>query len=98
DGYLRPAFGVYAVRARTESGSPWRPGVANFGMRPTVGGTVEPLLEAHLFDFAGDLYGRHLSVAFIDYLRPERKFAGLDALREQIARDGEAARAILARM
>jgi riboflavin kinase/FMN adenylyltransferase len=96
DGYLRPAFGAYAVRARAEPGSSWRPGVANFGLRPTVGGTVEPLLEAHLFDFAGDLYGRHLSVAFIDYLRPERKFSGLDALREQIARDGEAARNILA--
>lgn len=97
DDYLRPAFGVYAVRAGIDRGvgTEWLPGVANLGRRPTVGGTAE-LLEVHLFDFAGDLYGRHLRVQLVDFLRPERKFDGLDALKAQIALDAEAARRYLA--
>jgi len=55
------------------------------------------LLEVHLFDYAGDLSGQHIAVSFIAHLRPEQKFAGLDALKAQIARDAEAARDILAR-
>jgi riboflavin kinase / FMN adenylyltransferase len=96
DDYLRPAAGVYAVRAAVdEGGSPhWHDAVANFGTRPTFGGT-DLRLEAHLFDFAGDLYGRHLRVALIDHLRPERKFPGLDALKAQIAEDAKQARQIL---
>ena len=70
-------------------------GVANLGLRPTVGGLV-PRLEAHLFDTDVDLYGRHLRVALVDFIRPERKFAGLDALKAQIAEDAAQARAILA--
>jgi riboflavin kinase/FMN adenylyltransferase len=62
-------------------------------MRPTVAGT-DLRLEAHLIDFAGDLYGKHLRVALIDRIRPEQKFSGLDALKAQIARDVETARAI----
>ena len=94
--YLRPAFGVYAVEAGIDLGAEtrWRPGVANLGRRPTVAGLVERL-EVHLFDFEGDLYGRHLRVRLIDFLRPEKKFDGLEALRAQIARDCAAARAIL---
>jgi riboflavin kinase/FMN adenylyltransferase len=69
--------------------------VANLGRRPTVAGLVERL-EVHLFDFDGDLYGRHLRVRLIEFLRPEKKFDGLDALRAQIARDSAQARAILA--
>src|SRR5512132_112496 len=95
--YLRPVNGVYAVRAR------WReaedelvyPAVANLGLRPTFGGGTEPLLEAHLFDFAGDLYGRTLRVEFIDYLRPEKKFDGPEHLRAQIAEDCARARRVL---
>jgi riboflavin kinase/FMN adenylyltransferase len=96
-GYLQPALGVYAVRAGIDEGrgTTWHDGVANLGRRPTVGGT-RVQLEAHLFDFAGDLYGRHLRVALIDFLRPEKKFDGLPALRAQIAADGERARAVLA--
>jgi riboflavin kinase/FMN adenylyltransferase len=101
DDYLRPAFGVYAVRVSGDG--PDDPfagatlgGVANLGLRPTVGG-VEPRLEAHLFDTELDLYGRHLRVALIDYIRPEQKFSGLDALKAQIAADADRARAILAR-
>ena len=62
---------------------------------PTVGGSA-PRLEAHLFDTDVDLYGRHLRVALVDFIRPEHKFAGLDALKAQIAEDAAQARAILA--
>lgn len=97
DEYLRPAFGVYAVRAGVDAGAAtvWHDGVANLGRRPTVGGLVERL-EVHLFDFAGDLYGRHLRVQFVEHLRGEQRFDGLDALKAQIARDAQAARAALA--
>jgi riboflavin kinase/FMN adenylyltransferase len=98
--YLRPAFGVYAVRVAGDG--PDDPfagramdGVANIGLRPTVG-TPEPRLEAHLFDLDADLYGRHLRVSLVDFIRPEKKFAGLDALKAQIAEDAARARAVLA--
>jgi riboflavin kinase / FMN adenylyltransferase len=98
--FLRPAFGVYAVRVSGDG--PDDPlaggtvdGVANLGLRPTVGG-LEPRLEAHLFDTTTDLYGRHLRVALVEFIRPEVKFAGLDALKSQIAKDAAQARAILA--
>jgi riboflavin kinase / FMN adenylyltransferase len=100
DDHLRPGFGVYAVRVSGDG--PDDPlagrtvdGVANLGLRPTVGG-LEPRLEAHLFDIDVDLYGRHLRIAMIDFIRPEQKFAGLDALKAQIARDAAQARRILA--
>jgi riboflavin kinase/FMN adenylyltransferase len=98
--YLRPAFGVYAVRVSGDG--PDDPldgktidGVANIGLRPTVG-TLVPRLEAHLFDINRDLYGRHLRVALVDFIRPERKFAGFDELKAQIAADAARAREILA--
>jgi riboflavin kinase/FMN adenylyltransferase len=94
DGYMPPAFGVYAVRvfgARDGAVA----GVANLGVRPTIGGDPAPRLEVHLFDFAGDLYGKRLVVELIAFLRPERKFSGLDELKAQIARDAAAARAAL---
>ena len=98
--YLRPAFGVYAVRVAGDGADDpfagrWIDGVANIGLRPTVG-TPEPRLEANLFDIDADLYGRHLRVALVDFIRPERRFAGLDALKAQIAEDAARARAILA--
>ncbi|NYZ16237.1 bifunctional riboflavin kinase/FAD synthetase [Azospirillum sp. RWY-5-1] len=95
--YLRPAFGVYAVRAGVDEGlsTLWHDGVANLGRRPTVGGLVERL-EAHLFDFDGDLYDRHLRVQLLEFIRPERKFDGLDALKAQIKLDAEAAKRALA--
>jgi riboflavin kinase / FMN adenylyltransferase len=99
EDYLRPAAGVYAVRVGIEErgGVPWHDGVANFGRRPTVGGS-DLRLEVHLFDFSGDLYGRHLRVELIDYLRPEQKFPGLDALKAQIAADARRARDVLSKM
>jgi len=95
--YLRPAGGVYAVQVQIEDETPlrWRDGVANLGTRPTVGGT-DLRLETHFFDYAGDLYGRLLRVRLLEHLRPEQKFAGLDALKSQIATDAARARAILA--
>jgi riboflavin kinase / FMN adenylyltransferase len=94
--YLRPAAGVYAVRAGIEEGGKtvWRDAVANFGTRPTFGGT-DLRLEVHIFDFTGDLYGRHLRVALVEHLRPERKFSGIDALKAQIGADAQRARAVL---
>lgn len=95
--YLRPAAGVYAVRAGIEENGTtrWHNGAANLGWRPTVGGN-DLRLETHIFDFDGDLYGKHLRVALIERLRPEQRFAGLDALKAQIARDCAIARDILA--
>jgi riboflavin kinase / FMN adenylyltransferase len=94
-----PGFGVYAVRVTimdNETPVSRHDGVANFGVRPMYQ-TKVPLMEAHLFDFEGDLYGRHLMVELISYIRPEAKFADLDALIAQIGRDAEQAREILAK-
>ena len=97
--HLRPRFGVYAVRALVEGEadepSNWRAGVANLGRRPTFG-KLQENFEVHLFDFAGDLYGKTLRVAMVDFIRPEMKFSGLDQLKAQIAADGDAARRMLA--
>jgi riboflavin kinase/FMN adenylyltransferase len=90
--HLRPRYGVYAVRALV--GGTWRNGVANLGKRPTFG-KLQENFEVHLFDFSEDIYGQVLRVQLIEFIRPEMKFAGLDALKAQIAADGQAARAIL---
>jgi riboflavin kinase/FMN adenylyltransferase len=90
--HLRPRFGVYAVRVLVDE--VWRDAVANLGRRPTFG-KIQENFEVHLFDFAGDLYGKTLRVELIDFIRPEMKFAGLDQLKAQIAADGESARRIL---
>lgn len=88
-----PVQGIFAVRVRGVAAAAM-PGVANLGTRPAVGGTV-PLLEAHVFDFAGDLYGREIEVEFIAKLRDERHFATLDGLAEQMNLDAAQARRIL---
>jgi riboflavin kinase/FMN adenylyltransferase len=98
DGYLAPAYGVYAVRAIImEDDQPVgrHDGVANLGIRPMFESTV-PLLETWLFDFAGDLYGRHLAIELVEYLRPEAKFADLAGLKNQIEEDAAAAKIALA--
>lgn len=86
-----PMTGVFAVQV-SGLGEPPRPGVANLGIRPTLGGT-RPLLEVHLFDFDRDIYGAHLSVRFVHKLRNEQRFPNFDALKAQIAADAVAARA-----
>jgi len=93
--YLRPAYGIYAVRGTLDDGRVLD-GAANLGIRPSFDPPKE-LLEPHFFDFVGDLYGRTLSVALIDYLRPEAKFDTLDALIAQMDGDCARARDILAR-
>lgn len=92
---VSPVQGIFAVRVHGIGGQPW-PGVASLGVRPMFDGH-EPLLETHLFDFEGDLYGRCIEVEFVARLRDEGKFADLDALRAQIDRDAAEAREILAR-
>ncbi|HYZ63160.1 MAG TPA: riboflavin biosynthesis protein RibF, partial [Acetobacteraceae bacterium] len=93
--HLEPARGVYAVKARLADGSEV-PGVANIGRRPTVDEGLESRVEAHLFDWDGDLYGQEIAVALHSYLRSERKFASFDELRAQIASDAAEARQALA--
>lgn len=85
--------GIYATRVHGVADVPW-PSVSSFGTRPTVGG-VEPLLEAHLFDFDGDLYGRRIEVEFVARLRDEEKFEDLPTLVAQMHRDADEARRIL---
>lgn len=101
--YLRPAYGVYAIRAAVDEGPVsggnaaagvgpvWHDGVANLGIRP-MWRTDEPMLEAHLFDFSGDLYGRHLRVELVDYLRGEMTFDDIGALVRQMDHDSAEAR------
>lgn len=88
-----PPNGVYAVRVLMDSR--WYDGVANVGVRPTVGSALERVLEVHIFDFSGDRYGRDLEVKFERFLRPEKKFSSIDELRAQIVRDAALAREIL---
>ncbi|TFI56911.1 bifunctional riboflavin kinase/FAD synthetase [Sphingomonas parva] len=92
--YLRPRFGIYAVRGRLDDGRVLD-GAANIGVRPTFDPPKE-LLEPYFFDFAGDLYGRHLEVEFISFLRPEARFESLDALKAQMDCDCAEARRRLA--
>lgn len=96
--YLRPAYGIYAVRVRLDAngagGGSEHGGVASLGIRPMFD-PPEELLEANLFGFEGDLYGRTIEVMLHHYLRPEAKFADLDALMSQMAKDAEQAKRLL---
>ena len=87
---VNPAKGVYAVKVRLKSGAFFN-GVANIGTRPTING-VNQLLEAHLFDFQGDLYGQWLDVELCHKIRDEMKFPSFDDLKAQIAKDVETAK------
>ncbi|PVX30303.1 bifunctional riboflavin kinase/FAD synthetase [Sphingomonas pokkalii] len=91
--YLRPAYGIYAVRGRLADGQVLN-GVANLGIRPSFDPPVE-LLESFFFDFSGDLYGQIVEVALIEYLRPEAKFDSLEALTRQMDEDAARARELL---
>jgi riboflavin kinase / FMN adenylyltransferase len=96
-GLHLPAFGVYAVRADVLTGplAGSYMGASSLGVRPMFGVNT-PNLETYLLDFKGDLYGQHISIGFVDYLRPELKFDGLPALITQMAADTDRARQILA--
>jgi riboflavin kinase/FMN adenylyltransferase len=97
DGLHLPKLGVYAVLVDILTGPQTgsHHGVASLGVRPMFG-TNRPNLETFIFDFKGNLYGQHLSIALVDYLRPEMKFDGLPALITQMDADSAKARAILA--
>ncbi len=92
-GKVPALSGIYATWVHGVGQQPW-PSVSSVGTRPTVNGR-EPLLEAHLFDFDGDLYSRRIEVEFVAKLREELKFDDLDTMVEQIHRDADAARAVL---
>jgi riboflavin kinase/FMN adenylyltransferase len=92
--YLRPRFGIYAVRGRLADGT-ILDGAANLGIRPTFEPPKE-LLEPYFFDFSGDLYGLTIEIELIDFLRPEAKYESLGALKAQMAADCEEARRRLA--
>ena len=96
-GLHLPKFGVYAVKVDVLTGphTGSYQGAASLGIRPQFGGDI-PNLETFFFDFKGDLYGHHLSVALVEYLRPEMKFDGLPGLLDQMAADCARARDILA--
>jgi riboflavin kinase/FMN adenylyltransferase len=97
DKSIHPAIGIYAVRAGFDRGAEtvWHDGVSNFGYRPTLGAGAL-VFETHLFDFTGDLYGRHLRIALVDFLRPEVEFTTVEALKAQIDDDCREARRRLA--
>ncbi|MGH8125466.1 MAG: bifunctional riboflavin kinase/FAD synthetase [Rhodanobacteraceae bacterium] len=90
---VSPVSGIFAVRVHV--GDHCWPGVASLGVRPTIAAGGEPLLEVHLFDFEGDLYGQRIGVEFVARLRDEEKFASLAALRAQMDRDAAQARRVL---
>ena len=94
--YLRPRYGIYAVTGRLPDGRILK-GAANLGIRPSFDPPKE-LLEPHFFDFAEDLYGQEIDVAFHAFIRPEAKYDGMDALMAQIAADCERAKALLAHL
>ena len=92
--YQRPRYGIYAVRATLDDGSE-HPGVASLGVRPTFDPPVE-LLETHLLDYDGDLYGRRIEVALHAFIRDEKKFDDIDALVSHMREDEARARHLLA--
>jgi riboflavin kinase / FMN adenylyltransferase len=97
-GRVKPALGgIFAVRCRTSDGAA-RPGVASLGCNPAVRRDGIASLEAHLFDYTGNLYGAWLAVEFVAKLRDEAAFGSLAALAEQIGRDCDEARRVLARI
>ncbi len=90
--YRSPLNGVFAVTVTLPCGKS-ASGVANVGVRPTIGEKIKPILEVHLLDFSGDLYGKMITVEFLHKLREEQKFSSLDVLKEQIYRDIDEAKA-----
>ena len=89
-----PLLGIFAVRMHGV-GAAALPGVASLGVRPTVKSSGTAVLEVHLFDYSGDLYGRHVRVEFLHKIRDEERYPDIATLRAQIARDCDAARRVL---
>lgn len=93
---LLPPNGVYVVRVNASRQS--LNGVANLGTRPTIGENSKRVLEVHILDFSGDLYGQKIDVQFLEFLRPEIPFQNVDALKIQISKDVDATRECFAEM
>ena len=91
---LIPAVGAYAVKVRLENSMEWKHGMMNIGMRPTFDGHQQTL-EVHVFRLKENLYGQQLEVAFIERLRGEQRFDSIEALKEQLQKDAEAAELLL---
>ena len=89
DGVLVPAHGVYAGRLRIEGETENRWAVTNIGVRPTVSDSQVVSVESFILDYSGNLYGKRIRLEFLDFLRPEQRFADTDALKAQIERDTE---------
>ena len=91
---IKPNFGVYAVKVEYNNNS--FNGIANFGVRPTFDKTESlPILEVHLFDFSDNLYGKEIIISFVDFIRKEKKFNGLESLKSQIQLDINIAKDLL---
>ncbi len=99
-----PALGVYAVRFvvgkseiydKPDAALKWMDGVANIGMRPTFGSLLHPRIEVHGFGDVGDIYGAHIRIKLLEFLRPEKKFESIDTLKDQIAKDVTEAKSCL---
>ncbi len=95
EGVLVPAYGVYATRVRIDGENVLRCAVTNIGERPTVSSDGAVSVESYILDYSGNLYGKRLRLEFIDFIRPERKFADMEELKRQIERDALRAREIL---
>ena len=91
ENFILPRFGVYAGRAWVDS--QWKCAVVNFGIRPTFS-LPRPRSEAYILDYSGDLYGYHIKVQLLEYLRGEMKFYGVEELKQQITADASAARKV----
>lgn len=87
EGVLAPAYGVYATKVTIEGETEPRCAVTNVGVRPTVRGEDSVSVESYIFDYDGNLYGRRVRLEFMRFMRPERKFEGVDALKAQIQAD-----------
>lgn len=88
-----PKYGVYAVNCKVD-GKIYR-GIANVGVKPTVGGESAPLCETYLFDYSGECYGSSVETEFIAFIREERRFSSLDELKEQVNQDISVAKKLL---
>ena len=94
DNIIKPSFGVYAVRVNYNNDI--FNGIANFGVRPTFDKTKSlPILEVHLFNFSDNLYGKEIVISFVDFIRKEKKFNGLESLKSQIKLDINIAKDLL---
>ncbi|MFI3315821.1 MAG: riboflavin kinase [Rikenellaceae bacterium] len=87
------SYGVYVVGVRFDNNTYF--GVANFGLRPTVTTTDKPILEVHLFEYSGDIYGKYIEVELIEFLRSEDSFSSVEQLHRAIERDANRAKLIV---